>query len=196
MYHSIKIFFTSICLFYFLIFSNLESAAPHQEEWEFNITEVSSTQFNITTATAVSLGYIQSNGLQYQYFDISKQLNSQFQLQPNEWSSCGNVVDIYGTVVGKLKGKLQYFCPLFEIYSADDQLLALASFNLWMSQAEIRDPATNELIASANRPFYQLGFDWTLNIENLHLFQQKEIDIRVLFFLMAVQSQGITSQPR
>lgn len=99
-----------------------------------------------------------------------------------------DVYDNYDNFIGSADEKLFAFFPTFDIYGQDGYTkLANASMNFWGTTFTIYDPVTDKEMATLYRPFFRLKNDWTFNITNRALFNQKGIDSRVLMTVMAFQ---------
>lgn len=99
-----------------------------------------------------------------------------------------DVYDNYENFIGSADEKLFAFFPTFDIYGQDGYTkLAKASMNFWGTTFTIYDPVTDKEMATLYRPFFRLKNDWTFNITNRALFNQKEIDSRVLMTVIAFQ---------
>ena len=87
-----------------------------------------------------------------------------------------------------LKGAILFaFFPTFDIYGQDGYTkLAKASMNFSGTTFTIYDPVTEREMATLYRPF-GVKNDWTFNITNRALFNQKGIDSRVLMTVIAFQ---------
>ena len=99
-----------------------------------------------------------------------------------------DVYDNYENFIGAADERLFAFFPTFDIYGQDGYTkLAKASMNFWGTTFTIYDPVTDKEMATLYRPFFRLKNDWTFNITNRALFNQKEIDSRVLMTVIAFQ---------
>lgn len=180
-------FKTAFCILAILFNGMILGAA--EGKWTFSIDQSNSSRFNISVDQGLpSLGYIAAQGDSYEYYDSSEKLNSQVRVQWQGWNSTAAIVDVYGKAVGTLKGQNYIFYPTYQLLLPEGSLAANISFNLWQDQAQITDAESAALIATATRPHDFTFANWTLEINNMELFQQKAIDLRVLFFLLAIQS--------
>ncbi|HIF0223608.1 TPA: hypothetical protein ACXYKD_000507 [Legionella anisa] len=99
-----------------------------------------------------------------------------------------DVYDNYENFIGSADEKLFAFFPTFDVYGQDGYTkLAKASMNFWGTTFTIYDPVTDREMATLYRPFFRLKNDWTFNITDRALFNQKEIDSRVLMTVIAFQ---------
>ncbi|WP_454782943.1 hypothetical protein [Legionella sp. WA2022007384] len=99
-----------------------------------------------------------------------------------------DVYDNFENFIGAADERLFAFFPTFDIYGQDGYTkLAKASMNFWGTTFTIYDPVTDKEMATLYRPFFRLKNDWTFNITNRELFNQKEIDSRVLMTVIAFQ---------
>lgn len=99
-----------------------------------------------------------------------------------------DVYDNYENFIGAADEKLFSFFPTFDIYGQDGYTkLAKASMNFWGTTFTIYDPVTDTEMATLYRSFFRLKNDWTFKITNRSLFNQKEIDSRVLMTVIAFQ---------
>ncbi|PWY56968.1 hypothetical protein DGG96_04410 [Legionella qingyii] len=99
-----------------------------------------------------------------------------------------DVYDNYENFIGAADERLFAFFPTFDIYGQDGYTkLAKASMNFWGTTFTIYDPVTDKEMATLYRPFFRLKNDWTFTITNRVLFNQKEIDSRVLMTVIAFQ---------
>jgi hypothetical protein len=99
-----------------------------------------------------------------------------------------DVYDINEQFLGAADEKLFSFFPTFDIYGQDGYTkLAKASMNFWGTTFTIYDPVTDKEMATLYRSFFRLKNDWTFNITNRTLFNQKGIDSRVLMTVIAFQ---------
>lgn len=187
MTQSFSYYARAISFAFALFFSGLTFGA--NQEWVFNIVQSNSDQFNISAdPSAASLGYIVSDNKLYEYYDTQNKLNAQVQIQQQGAVSVAVIQDIYGSTLGTIKEQSYIFYPTFDILLPDGTLVATVSSNLWWTKTEITDPKSGAVIATATRPYDRSNFNWHLEISNMHLFQEKEIDVRVLFFLFAILS--------
>lgn len=99
--------------------------------------------------------------------------------------------DIYDTdnhLLGAANESLFAFFPTFDIYAEDGVTkLAKAKMNFWGTVFYIYDPLTNEQMAQLSRSFFRVKNDWTFQVTNKPLFEQKQIDKRVLVTVVAFQ---------
>lgn len=99
--------------------------------------------------------------------------------------------DIYDTennFLGMAEEKFLAFFPTFDVYGRDGiTKVAKASMNFWGTTFYIYDPATDQEMATMYRPFFRLKNDWTINITNRELFNQRNIDPKVLLTVLAFQ---------
>ncbi len=80
------------------------------------------------------------------------------------------------------------FFPTFNIWGPDRiTKVAYASMNFWGTTFTIYDPATDREMAVMWRPFIRLKNDWTIRITNRPLFEQRNIDPKVLLTVLAFQ---------
>ncbi len=99
-----------------------------------------------------------------------------------------DVYDNYENLLGAADEKLFAFFPTFDIYAQDGYTkLATATMNFWGTTFTIYDPVTDKEMATLYRSFFRLKNDWTFNITNRNLFNQKGIDSRVLMTVIAFQ---------
>lgn len=99
--------------------------------------------------------------------------------------------DIYDTqdqFLGMAEEKFFAFFPTFNIWGPDRiTKVAYASMNFWGTTFTIYDPATDREMAVMWRPFIRLKNDWTIRITNRPLFEQRNIDPKVLLTVLAFQ---------
>ncbi|WP_454786076.1 hypothetical protein [Legionella sp. WA2024007413] len=99
-----------------------------------------------------------------------------------------DVYDNYENFIGAADERLFAFFPTFDVYGPDGYTkLAKASMNFWGTTFTIYDPVTDRQMATLYRPFFRLKNDWTFNITDRALFNQKNIDSRVLMTVIAFQ---------
>lgn len=107
--------------------------------------------------------------------------------------SFGAHLDIYDqtdTFIGGVKEKIFTFFPTFEILAPDSSTkLARAEMNFWGTKFYIYDPVTHQEMAIMSRSFFRFKNDWTINVTNRALLDQKSIDSRVLMTVLAVQGE-------
>ncbi len=107
--------------------------------------------------------------------------------------SFGAHLDLYDNneaLVGSVEEKIFTFFPTFEIFARDAATkLARAEMNFWGTKFYIYDPATNQEMAIMSRPFFRFKNDWTIQVTNKALLEQKNIDPRVLMTVLAVQGE-------
>ena len=104
------------------------------------------------------------------------------------------VFDIYddaGNLLGIADERLLKFFPAFDLFGADSiTKVAHAEMNFWNTRFTISDPATDEEIAVMSRPFIRLKNNWTINITNRRLYNQKCINPTLLMTVLAFQSDS------
>ncbi|WED42368.1 hypothetical protein [Legionella cardiaca] len=107
--------------------------------------------------------------------------------------SFGAHLDIYDqtdVLMGSVEEKIFTFFPTFEIYARDlATKLARAEMNFWGTKFYIYDPVTSQEMAIMSRSFFRLKNDWTIQVTNRALLEQKNIDPRVLMTVLAVQGE-------
>ncbi|QLZ70167.1 hypothetical protein FOLKNPGA_02972 [Legionella sp. PC1000] len=126
--------------------------------------------------------------LTYEFFDPFDNKLAYAQSKFFSLTAHFDVYDNYENFIGSADEKLFAFFPTFDIYGQDGHTkLAKASMNFWGTTFTIYDPVTDKEMATLYRPFFRLKNDWTFNITNRALFNQKEIDSRVLMTVIAFQ---------
>ena len=99
-----------------------------------------------------------------------------------------DIYDAKGAFIGMADEKFLTLFPTFEIYGSDKTTkLAYASMNFWGTTFTIYDPQTDQEMATMYRPYFRLKNDWTINITNRALFNQRDIDPKVLLTVLAFQ---------
>ena len=107
--------------------------------------------------------------------------------------SFGAHLDIYdqnNVFIGGVEEKIFTFFPTFVVLGSDSSTkLARAEMNFWGTKFYIYDTVTNQEMAVMSRPFFRFKNDWTINVTNRNLLDQKNIDSRVLMTVLAVQGE-------
>ena len=86
--------------------------------------------------------------------------------------------------------KIFNFFPTFEIIASDSVTkLARAEMNFWGTKFYLYDPRTNQEMAVMSRPFFRIKNDWTIEVTNRSLIDQKNMDPRLLMTVLAVQGE-------
>ncbi len=126
-------------------------------------------------------------------YDFYDPLNVKTLTAKARFFSLGVHLDIYDQTdafIGEVEEKIFAFFPTFEIIDRDSATkLARAEMNFWATKFYIYDPLTNQEMAIMSRPFFRLKNDWTMNVTNRMLLEQKNIDSRVLMTVLAVQGE-------
>lgn len=126
-------------------------------------------------------------------YDFYDPMNVKTATAKARFFSFGAHLDIYDSnnaVLGSVEEKIFTFFPTFEVIAPDSSTkLARAEMNFWGTKFYIYDPATKQEMAVMSRPFFRLKNDWTIQITNRGLFDQKNIDQRVLMTVLAVQGE-------
>ena len=180
----------------FFIFVNSSFALSNADiPNEFKVTQhwlSLTTSFNIETKTK-RLGTLYrkffSLLLTYDFYDP---LNNKLATARAKFFSFNAHFDIYDNeenYLGFAEEKLFTFFPTFDIYAPDSSTkLARAKMNFWGIRFTIYDAATDKEIAAMHRSFFRLKNDWTISITNRALFNDRNIDPRVLMTVIAFQS--------
>ncbi len=93
-------------------------------------------------------------------------------------------------LIGTTEEQLFSFFPSFSIYGNDGtSKLAYAAMNFWGTKFTIYDPATDQEMAVMSRTFFRVKNNWTVKITNKSLFNQKNIDSRLLMTVLAFQGE-------
>jgi uncharacterized protein YxjI len=99
-----------------------------------------------------------------------------------------DVYDTNDSFLGAADERLFTFFPKFDIYARDGyRWLATAAMNFWGTTFYIYDPVTHYEMAYMTRSFFRIKNNWTFHVRNRELFDQKEIDPRVLMTVIAFQ---------
>ena len=99
-----------------------------------------------------------------------------------------DIYDMKDQKIGSAEEQLLSFFPTFEIYDSTGTIRqAKAKMNFWGTTFYIYDPATDQEMAQLYRSFFRLKNDWTFKITNPMIFNQKNIDSRVLLTVIAFQ---------
>ena len=92
-----------------------------------------------------------------------------------------------------LKEKIFTFFPTFDIYGSDASTkLARANMNFWGTTFTIYDPRTDQEMATMHRSFLRFKNDWSISITNRLLFNQANIDPRLMMTVIAFQGDRET----
>lgn len=101
-----------------------------------------------------------------------------------------DIYDPYNMHLGAVDEQIFAFFPSFIVLAGDSTTkLARAEINFWGTKFYIYDPDTNEEMAIMSRAFFRIKNNWTINVTNRHLLDQKNIDSRVLMTIFALQSE-------
>ncbi len=101
-----------------------------------------------------------------------------------------DIYDQFDVFLGGVEEKIFTFYPTFEIIANDSSTkLARAEMNFWGTKFYIYDAATGQEMVTMSRAFFRLKNDWTINVINRSLLDQKNIDPRVLMTVLAVQGE-------
>ena len=101
-----------------------------------------------------------------------------------------DIYDPYNIHLGAVDEQIFAFFPSFIVLAGDSTTkLARAEINFWGTKFYIYDPDTNEEMAVMSRAFFRIKNNWTINVTNRHLLDQKNIDSRVLMTVFALQSE-------
>ena len=182
-------------LFSLLIGINTSFAAPNPEiPDEMYIKEhwlSLTTSYDIETKTQ-KLGTLYrkffSLLLTYEFFDPFDNKLAYARSKFFSLTAHFDVYDNFENLLGSADERLFAFFPTFDVYGPDGYTkLAKASMNFWGTTFTIYDPATDQEMATLYRPFFRLKNDWTFNVTNRALFNQKGIDSRVLMTVIAFQ---------
>lgn len=126
-------------------------------------------------------------------YDFYDSLNVNTATAKARFFSFGVHLDIYdqsNAFIGEVEEKIFNFFPTFEILDNDSATkLARAEMNFWGTKFYIYDPVTMQEMAVMSRPFFRFKNDWTINVTNRALLEQKNIDSRLLMTVLAVQGE-------
>lgn len=126
-------------------------------------------------------------------YDFYDPMNVQTATAEARFFSLGAHLDIYDqshNFIGGVEEKIFNFFPTFEIVGADSYTkLARAEMNFWGTKFYIYDPNTSKEMAVMSRNYFRLKDDWSINITNKKLLEQKNIDPKVFMTVLAVQSE-------
>lgn len=161
---------------------------------EFNVNErwlSWTTTFDIETKQ-FKLGTVHrkffSLTTEYEYYDIFDKLQARARLHFFSLGAVFTIKDAEDNYIGKVNEKIFRFFPTFEIISPSEEVLGIAKLNFWETKYTVRDPITNEVMATMTRPFFRLKDNWTVKILNRDLFVSKKIDPRLFITVMAFQT--------
>lgn len=99
-----------------------------------------------------------------------------------------DVYDQNDQLLGIAEEKMFTFFPSFMIYGSDASTkLATAKMNFWGTKFTIYDPISDKEMGVMSRSFFRLKNDWTIKVTNRALFNEKQMDARVLMTVLAFQ---------
>ena len=102
-----------------------------------------------------------------------------------------DVYDKQGNLLGIANENFFAFFPTFDLYDSDGETkLARAKMNFWGTSFTIYDPVTDTEMATMSRSYFRLKDNWTVNITNRPIFNQKHIDPALLIIVLAFQTDS------
>ena len=125
---------------------------------------------------------------QYLFYDVEERLHAKAKMRFFSWGATFDVWDVNEQPIGTVDERIFTFFPTFDLYRADGYHAAKAKLNFWGTKYTVRDPLTNEVIAYLWRNFFRLKDNWTVDIVNPVLFEEKQIDLRMFILVMAFQT--------
>ena len=166
---------------------------------EFSVTEhwlSLTTSYDIETKTQ-KLGTLYrklfSFLLTYEFFDP---LDNKLATARSKFFSFTAHFDVYDAddiLLGFAEEKIFTFFPTFDIYGSDASTkLARANMNFWGTTFTIYDPRTDQEMATMHRSFLRFKNDWSISITNRLLFNQANIDPRLMMTVIAFQGDRET----
>lgn len=126
-----------------------------------------------------------SLSIQYDFYDCFEQLRSTGRLRWLSWGNVFDVTDAQERLIGTVEERVLNFFPTFDIISPFGEKLATATINFWGTQYILKDPVTEQEMATLSRPFLSFQPNWTIDVINPELFALKNIPPE-LFILIAV----------
>jgi len=107
----------------------------------------------------------------------------------------GTVVDIFdpeGEKIGWIEEEIFRIFPWAEyrVFNNENQIVAIAKMNFWGTEFELYHPDDEtEIYATISRPFIKFIRDyWTVQINNMEIFEDGTIDPRLLVILAIYQT--------
>lgn len=129
--------------------------------------------------------------LTYEFLDPNE---NSLAIAKSRFFSLTTKFDIYnkqGDLLGIADENFFVFFPTFDLYGSDGATkLARAKMNFWGTSFTIYDPVTDTEMATMSRSYFRLKDNWTVNITNRALFDQKHIDPALLITVLAFQTDS------
>lgn len=125
---------------------------------------------------------------EYDLYNVENELQATAKIRWLSLLTTFDVTDPADQPLGRVEQNLTLFFPTFEIFSADNRLLAVAEMNFWGTKYIIKEPVTNLPMACLSRPFIRLKDTWKVEITNPLLFLQKNINPMLFVTVMALQT--------
>lgn len=128
--------------------------------------------------------------LEYDFYDNSDTKTATAKMR---LFSMSTHLDVYGQnneLIGSVEEKMFAFYPTFKIYANNSVTkLAQAEMNFWGTKFYVYDPGTHQEMILMSRSLFRVKNDWTINVTNRELLQQKNIDSRLLITVLAMQGE-------
>ncbi len=124
---------------------------------------------------------------EYHLTNLSEELLAKGTMRFWNFGFAFDITNQHEAPLGSVNEKLSWLFPTFEILSADAETLAVAELNFWETAWTVTDPLSGQTIAVLSRPFFSFINQWTVNILNPVLLEQKKIHPHMFFTLIAFQ---------
>lgn len=122
----------------------------------------------------------------YKFYDAYNQLKAKAKARWFAWGAIFDVYDDMNKILGIIEERSHPFFPTFEILSLRGEKLAIAQMNFWGTRYTLKDPITGLTMVTMKCPFFSYDLDWNITIENLDLFNQKQIDAYLFLLTLAI----------
>lgn len=101
--------------------------------------------------------------------------------------ACFDITDHQNRPLGSVYQSFSWCFPTFEISSPSSEVLAQAAENFWATKWTMKNPQTEEIIATFSRPFFWWKKDWTVQIEDPLFLNENQIHPHLFLTLLAFQ---------
>jgi uncharacterized protein YxjI len=125
--------------------------------------------------------------LTYEFYDAQETKQAIAKARVLSVSANFEIYDTKDHLLGIARERFFSFFSAFDILGPDNTMQATATMNLWGTEFTIIDPITKQVIGVMTRPFIRFKNDWTINIQNRQLIEEKNIDPNVLLTVLAFQ---------
>ena len=126
--------------------------------------------------------------VRYDFYDYAENLQAYATMRWFSWGATFDVADAKDQPIGTVEQRIFTFFPTFDIISPQGHILATAKMNFWGTTYSIKDPVSQEEMATLWRPFLRLKDNWLVTLTNPELYAQRQIDPRLFILVMAFQT--------